>query len=109
METGRVEELLGKLVDATERNAKASEDIVALATEERDVGESFQGPPVCPHCGTFDPPCRSEGGNGLMSEFVLVAQCGNCSKIIYGLPQGWLVYQTKEQVAEQLAEKGGKE
>lgn len=104
---GRVEELLVRLADATERNAKASEDIVRLATEERDVGDSILAPPVCPHCGTFDPEVRSEGGHGHMSEFVLVGQCLGCGKILYGIPQGWLCYQTKEQAAKQLSEKGG--
>lgn len=98
---------LGKLVEVTERNAIASEAIVRLATEERDVGESMLAPPVCPHCGTFDPELRSEGGHGHMSEFVLVGQCLNCNRIVYAIPQGWLCYQTKEQAVTQLSEKGG--
>lgn len=104
---GRVEELLGRLVDATERNAVANEKIVSLATDERDTGESILGPPFCPHCGTFNPNVRSEGGDGEMAEFALVAQCRNCGNILYGVPQGWLVYKTKEEAAQQIAGKGG--
>lgn len=102
---GRIEELLGRLVDATERAAIANERIVKLATEERveDIENvTVIGHPYCPHCQTFDPEGRSEGGMGHMSEFVLVMLCSNCGKPIYGLPQGWLCYKTPEEVKQAM-------
>lgn len=101
---GGVQEILGRIADASERTAKANEELITLAKDERDLGESELGPPFCPHCGKFDPEIRNEGGAGLMSEFVLVAYCESCTKTFIAVPQGWMCHKTPEEAAQQ---KGG--
>jgi hypothetical protein len=91
-----------RLVEATERSAKAQEELIRLATEERDYGDNLVGPPLCPHCGMFDPKIRNEGGAGQMSEFILVAVCGSCENIIHAVPQGWLAYPDRQQAIDEV-------
>jgi hypothetical protein len=98
---------LDRIADAMERTAKANEELIRLATEERDSGESLVGPPLCPHCGMFDPKVRSEGGDGQMSEFALVAACGHCNGMIYAVPQGWLCYATRDDAIEAMKGRTG--
>lgn len=92
-----------KLLQHTERIAVANERLIELATEERSVAEQ-PGPPFCPHCQTLNPDVRNEGGSGLMADFVLVAQCGNCSKMIFAVPESWLIFPDKEGAAKALNE-----
>jgi len=96
------DQLAARLVEATERSAKANEELIRLATEERDTGESIFGPPFCPHCGTFNPSVSNEGGTGAMAEFVLIATCGNCKKVFFAFPQGWLAFQTKDEARAEM-------
>lgn len=101
MNTGR--ELLGRIADALERGAKAQEDLITLATEERDTGESLVAPPLCPHCGMFNPSVAQEGGgSGHMTEYVLVAKCDHCKAVIYAVPQGWLCYPNADMAREEI-------
>lgn len=93
---------LHKLFEATERSAKAQEDLIVLAKEERDTGDSIFGPPLCPHCGTFNPGVRNEGGDGPMAEFALIANCQNCSKTFFAVPQGWLCYATRDEALTEI-------
>lgn len=93
------DKLLKRLVEATERGAKAQEELIELAKEERDSTQPILGPPICPHCGTFNPTIRSGGreGQGEMASFVLVAHCENCQGVFYALSQGWLTFTNQEQ------------
>lgn len=91
-----------RIADSLERTAVANEQIVKLATDERDAGDNIFGPPFCPHCGMLNPTCRSEGGEGEMAEFVLVAHCHNCGNILYAVPQGWLVFTNAESAKAQI-------
>jgi hypothetical protein len=96
------DKLMVRLVEAMERSAKAQEDLIVLATEERDSGESIFGPPLCPHCGMFNPNVRSEGGDGPMIEYALVARCGNCGEMVYAVPQGWFCFKTRDEAREAI-------
>jgi hypothetical protein len=96
------DEQVDRIVVALERTAKANERLIELATEERDTGDSIFGPPFCPHCGAFNPSVANEGGTGAMAEFVLIATCGNCSKVFYAFPQGWLAFQTKDEARQEM-------
>jgi undecaprenyl pyrophosphate synthase len=95
---GREErELLNRLTVATEKNAEASSKLIELATEERAVEEE-PVPPYCPNCQSIDPDIvQRSGGAGRLSEFVLVAQCGNCNKTLFALPSNWTVVKTPEE------------
>jgi hypothetical protein len=88
----------GKLVSAVERIAVANEELIRLATEERDTGDSARVPPFCPHCGVFDPEIRNQGGAGKMGEFVLVAGCTNCGKTFFATTENWLIVKTIEEL-----------
>lgn len=92
--------LITRLCEATERSAKAQEDLITLATEERDSGEALYGPPACPHCGRLNPSIRNEGGEGDFAEFVLVAHCQACNNTFIGVAQGWLTYRNKQEYDE---------
>lgn len=96
------DKMFERLVVASERTAQAQEDLITLATEEREVEGAQFGPPVCPHCLTFNPEVRSEGGDGPMSEFALVSKCGNCDETIYAVPQGWLCFKTPEDARNEI-------
>lgn len=88
------------MVEALERQASASEALITLATDERSLGENILGPPFCPHCGTFNPEVRNEGGNGPLAEFVLVAGCHSCGKMMYGVVQGWTMFRSADEVVK---------
>ena len=96
------EEQITKLLDDIGRIAHANEELIRLATEERDTGESIFGPPFCPHCGTFNPSVSNEGGRGAMAEFTLIGRCGNCENTFYAFPQGWLCYATRDEAMQEM-------
>lgn len=86
---------LHSLTEATERSAKAQEDLIALAKEERDYSDEIEnqpGPPFCPHCSQINPVVITQAeGEGLLGDFVLVMQCKQCGGNIYGIPEGWQI------------------
>lgn len=95
---GRDRALLERAVSALERNAKASEALIELATEEEKMAD-LAPPPYCPHCGALDPEVSAvgAGASGKLSEFVLIARCTKCHEILYGLPSQWLFAKTVEE------------
>lgn len=99
-----------RLVTAIERLADANEAIVKLAGEQQEeMNAPTPGPPFCPHCGTFNPPVQQlAAGGGPMQEFILVAQCERCGKVLYGIPEGWQLASTEDE-ARSIIEKGGNE
>lgn len=93
--------LLERLVAAQERLAVANERLNELATEERaDV--PVLGPPICAHCGTLNPKIRSQGGDGAMADFVLVAICESCGQRFFAVPQGWVTVTTQDDAMQQM-------
>lgn len=85
-----------KFLALMERSAVAQEQLISLATDERKI-EFTPTPPFCPHCETVDPKVSSEGGGtGPMTEFVLVARCGECGNALYAVPESWQVYGTSD-------------
>lgn len=109
MEGRELRDLGKKLIAEVGRLADANEEIVKLATEQKQEIDTVQpGPPYCPTCGTFNPSIRNEGGGGPMADFILVAQCGGCSNTFYAVPEGWHVTNNRDE-AVGLATKGGAE
>lgn len=99
MDNGRDVQLVLEhtLVPVLERIAVANEELIRLATEERDI-EDTTAPPHCPHCHQFDPVVGSQGGGeGHMSDFVLVAKCGSCGEVLYGLPDNWRMARSADE------------
>jgi hypothetical protein len=100
-----------RLVKAMERSAVAQEDLIRLATEEREelatAEESMPlGLPICPHCGTLNPEIRNEGGSGSFAEFILLAHCGHCQNLFLAVAQGWDTYKTKGDYEGRMNEHG---
>lgn len=95
---------LHRLTEATERSAKAQEDLIELAKDERSIGEQIEnepGPPFCPRCSKIDPLIYTEGrGEGQMAKFVLVARCGSCQGVLFAVPEGWRVFSDSEEADE---------
>lgn len=94
------DEKLDRVIEALERSAKAQEDLIVLATEERD--SNIFGPPLCPHCGTLNPDVHNGGGEGPMAEFALIATCGSCAKTLFAVPQGWLCFTTRDEALKEI-------
>lgn len=94
-----------RLVEAVERVAVANEELIALAKDERGIGEQIEnqpGPPFCPHCQRMNPSVKTQAeGTGQLSDFVLVMQCEHCNNTFYGLAEGWLIAPDSE-TAKQL-------
>jgi len=95
-------ELSERAVEALERLASSNERIVEMADEERQANYTG-GPAYCPHCGNVNPIVRAPGGKALMADFVLAAHCETCSQVFYGVPEGWAIYRTREELAEAVA------
>jgi hypothetical protein len=94
---GRALELLQRGVEALERNAVASEKLIELATEEREVGDALEEPPHCPHCGTFNPDVTMQAGGGSLAKFVLIAMCGRCGEVLFGIPRSWQMARSQDE------------
>jgi hypothetical protein len=88
-----------RMVEALERMASAQEELNKLAREqaEEPMEEFTPGPPICPHCGTFNPSIRNEGGTGPWVEYVLAAYCDNCGNTFLAQAQGWQVYKDRAE------------
>lgn len=94
-----------RLLGTLERIAKANEDLITLATQEREVQDA-PPPPYCPHCQAVNPTVSSEGGTGEFADYVLIAKC-QCGKTFYAVPENWNVYTDKEDAAAAIG--GGNE
>lgn len=87
---GRDRKMIERAVDALERNAEATEKMLALA--QTDVAEMAEvGPPVCPHCGRLNPVVTQLGadGAGPLGDFVMVAETHCCNRTLYAVPHAF--------------------
>jgi hypothetical protein len=91
-------------VEALERTAKANEALISLAQEQQAETANAPDPPCCPHCGMVNPTIHSEGGDGPMLQFALVAKCENCKNTFAGLPHGFTFFRTTAEAAAALNE-----
>lgn len=67
------------------------------------------GPPVCPHCGIFDPEFEpeglAEGAHGPLSTYYFHGVCGNCGNRIYGVAQGYSMHPTFDSLKGEILER----
>lgn len=97
-----------RIAEALERSAVADEELIRLATAERVTNELEPLPPMCPRCGQFDPVVENVGGRGQLSEFVLVATCGKCTKLFLAVPSnGWEYARDRDELKALQDAKGG--
>lgn len=101
---------LRKISKSSERTAKANEDLIRLATEERETSVEAS-PPFCPHCGYFNPTIHSAGGQGEgeLVNFLLPVTCGACNKPFFAIPEGWICLGNKDEVRGYFNARGGNE
>lgn len=75
-----------RFLSRLDRIAKAVE---LLAAEETEI-QMEVSPPVCPHCGMFNPMVRVIGDSeGPLMDCVLQAECGNCHLTMLAVPIQW--------------------
>lgn len=99
MEQGRVEELLERGVAALE--TLASDPIV----------EYEAGPPICPHCGKYDPVVEipaNDGIGGPLSQFVSQALCTNCDKIMFIVIESYSMHRDRDMAIAEITERAGR-
>lgn len=95
--------MAGDLIKVLERLA---EGVEALAAEQEVEIKSL--PPVCPHCGAFDPRVTiapQEGGEGKMSEIVVDARCNACGNRVFIVIDSYSTHREVETVAMELSER----
>lgn len=84
---------------------------IAVALEKMTVDPQVEieaGPPICPHCGTFDPVMslnRSEGGQGKMSQIVVDGVCLNCSQPVFIVIESYSVHRSRHTVVAEIEER----
>lgn len=75
-----------RVVSALERQATASESLLAIAEKEAIEFVNEEQPPVCPHCGKVDPEVTmllEARASGKLSEFVAQVECHSCNRASY--------------------------
>jgi hypothetical protein len=100
--------VLTKATKALERSAVANEKLLEIAEKEQFTVE--QGPPVCPHCGVFNPEVTQlfrEEASGPLSEFVMQCETHCCNRPVYCIAVGWDVVPHIEIARELLSMKKG--
>lgn len=101
---------LDRLIEATERSAKAQEDLIKLAEDERVLTAAEELVAHCPHCGKADPPIKGTNeGEDRLSGFVLITECQNCGKEFFGFAHSWQLVGTREEALAFQAERRGSE
>jgi hypothetical protein len=89
----RVEELLNRGVAALEKIA------------EEPILQTEGGPPVCPHCNSFNPRVRiaaSDEAVGPFVQYFVPMRCDSCGKVFYAVPLEWANFQEIEDARAEL-------
>lgn len=93
-----------------ERRAIQTLERLATAVEElaKDpVIEVEAAPPLCPHCGEFNPHfwVENELGNGPLADCVLYGRCGKCNERFFAMPVTWHMHKTQTAVEMEIQER----
>jgi hypothetical protein len=91
------------LITTLERMAVALEDMA-----KDPVVEVEATPPICPHCGQFNPQFYLEMQDqlsGPLGECVLYGRCGKCQQRFYAVPLTWHMHKLRENVDQELKER----
>lgn len=108
--------LLRRLADATERSAKAQEDLITMASAEKDerdglaeiLDDKLVDVPQCPHCGQFNPTISIPPLDGDLLDFGVSTRCGNCRQPFYLVPVGWRIFDNHQAAIDYRSKmKGG--
>lgn len=89
----RVEDLLVRGVSALEKIA------------EEPILQTEGGPPVCPHCNSFNPRVRiaaSDEASGPFVQYFVPMRCETCGKVFYAVPLEWANFTNVDEAKEEL-------
>jgi predicted Zn-ribbon and HTH transcriptional regulator len=88
-----------------ERIATSLELLVKSATDDPIKFEV--NPPVCPHCGVFNPvvEVHESTSTGPLSQLVIEAKCLSCNEIMYGMIESYSMHTTVEEVTQMVSER----
>ena len=102
-----LKKLLERAIDALERNATATENMLAIAEQEQLV-MTEPGPPSCPHCGKLNPEVTQirQEGHGPLGDFVMAAETHCCHKVLYAVPIGFDAVPNLELARDILNQRG---
>jgi len=97
------DESLDRLAGAAEKIAAALEGF----REDNEIQVEF-GPPVCPHCGTFNPRVTTHESvsEGELADFIIDADCMECGKRMYGVVESYSMHASMETAVEELKSEG---
>jgi len=96
----RMEELFNRGVEALEKIA--SDPVI----------EYEAGPPICPHCGKYDPEITtpaSDGAHGPLSELAISAQCMNCGSTFVVVIESYSMHRTPDTAIVEINERKERE
>ena len=80
-----IRQVTDRFLSRLDRLTKAVESLA----EEPEIQMEI-APPVCPHCGVFNPSVRiPDGADGPLMDCVLQAECGNCGMTMFAVPIQW--------------------
>jgi hypothetical protein len=62
------------------------------------------GPPICPHCGIFNPEVFIEttGGEGRLADFVIEARCLACHEVMYATVESYSMHRETVTVKREI-------
>lgn len=83
---------------------------IALGIEklaEDPIVEMEVAPPVCPHCGVFNPNVTTSdiGGTGRLAEFHVALTCEECGKPFWGTPVQWSMHLEMSTLRREILER----
>jgi hypothetical protein len=87
-------------MDSLERIATALEKIAS----DPEI-EIHAGPPICPHCGQFDPDIEVPANptmRGKLGNYIVAVTCVHCQKVMYGVIESYSMHASLETVALEL-------
>jgi hypothetical protein len=92
----RMEALFNRGVEALEKIA--SDPVIEYET----------GPPICPHCGHYDPEIATpatDGLHGLLSELAISALCMNCERTFVVVIESYSMHRTPDTAIVEIKER----
>jgi hypothetical protein len=102
MEVGRDYRHQAAILDALNRIAKGVDRLAEDPVIQMEIG-----PPVCPHCGVFNPKVAYEdaAGEGPLYEFFMAFICQECDTPFAAVPVQWSMHTHKDSLEQEIRER----
>jgi hypothetical protein len=97
------EPLFERGIQAVEKIATALEGF----REDNEIQVQF-GPPICPHCGVFNPRVRTHesADEGPLADYIIDCDCCECGKRMFGVVESYSMHATRDTAIEELQTEG---